>query len=670
MLVSTKHLLESLTQWARREVDDKFVSDAYVKLGNDFRAASRAFTNSGVDISDIGDVPRALRIVLESALSEPPTQESLDRFLPNIRNIIVNLLQTLKAKQIKVKESHEKSPLNSSNSLAKRSEIEEVAGSNTSSGRPPASSSQIDMPPSENHTRVEQRLETLNKSRVNILSNANNTMNESSKDALSQLQKGNVMLRRASKRFSAYQFAKLTNIANTQLPRFNEKEGGGDDRDHAVKPSSNKAPIAEEKDVISVFLKLGEKTKKACLKRPITMPSLRLSFIEKFAYSPNSGIFPDIYVSDPSRNLSYELEEHLLESDVTEGTLLCLEGGLVQQKEGLLVEDSLSKLHDKFDSYFRGLDQRIIELQESSNRSKSPKEESNQKPKHLPILKDLIEIERDIGALRRQQTSRQASLTNILRESLEKIEALKSSSFEENNSSNRIYMETSYAKLSDESDSLLTKVDDLLDMLEGLRKDVAQRGVRVDPKQLRSTNVEISSAKNSLKTLEAFIEKEKPTWKKIWEAELDKVCEEQQFLALQDDLMKDLLEDIKKIEETFDLIERCSTQQTKKGSSKRAEIATRLNALDSAESINGLKDAILSEVSALNPDHKTRLEAIERAERLRNREREFLNLDEFEEELGKFVDQGMLKKSGGVEELEKVRQRKDEENLRNAFGAI
>ncbi|KAM9889822.1 hypothetical protein OXX79_011868, partial [Metschnikowia pulcherrima] len=39
LLVSTKHLLESLTQWARREADDKFVSDAYVKLGNDFRAA-------------------------------------------------------------------------------------------------------------------------------------------------------------------------------------------------------------------------------------------------------------------------------------------------------------------------------------------------------------------------------------------------------------------------------------------------------------------------------------------------------------------------------------------------------------------------------------------------------------------------------------------------------
>ena len=110
LLVSTKHLLESLTQWARKEADDKFVSDAYVKLGNDFRAAIRAFSNNGIDISDIGNVPQALRIILEAALSEAPSQENLDRFLPSIRNIIVTLLQTLKTKQAKAKAiSQEKS---------------------------------------------------------------------------------------------------------------------------------------------------------------------------------------------------------------------------------------------------------------------------------------------------------------------------------------------------------------------------------------------------------------------------------------------------------------------------------------------------------------------------------------------------------------------------------
>ena len=117
LLVSTKHLLESLTQWARQEADDKYVSDAYVKLGNDFRTAIRAFGNNGIDTSDIGNVPQALRIILEAALSEAPSQENLDKFLPGIRNIIVTLLQTLKANRLKQKQSPKKEQARRSLSL-------------------------------------------------------------------------------------------------------------------------------------------------------------------------------------------------------------------------------------------------------------------------------------------------------------------------------------------------------------------------------------------------------------------------------------------------------------------------------------------------------------------------------------------------------------------------
>ena len=45
--------------------------------------------------------------------------------------------------------------------------------------------------------------------------------------------------------------------------------------------------------------------------------------MEKFAYSPGAGNFPDIYIQDPRSGVLYELEEHLL-PDVKSGTLLCL----------------------------------------------------------------------------------------------------------------------------------------------------------------------------------------------------------------------------------------------------------------------------------------------------------------------------------------------------------
>lgn len=72
------------------------------------------------------------------------------------------------------------------------------------------------------------------------------------------------------------------------------------------------------------------------------------------------------------------------------------------------------------------------------------------------------------------------------------------------------------------------------------------------------------------------------------------------------------------------------------------------------------RDGVLGEVKALQPNHESRLEAIERAEKARQRELATRNDDEFKRELGNFVEEGKLKKSGGVEEVERLRKAKDE----------
>jgi hypothetical protein len=105
LLVATKQLLESLTKWARHECTEKDVSDVYVNLGNEFNSACRAFMAADVDISDLGDVPQALRVILEKALSEDASQENLDKYLPSIREIIVTLLRQLKQKQTMLRQS-------------------------------------------------------------------------------------------------------------------------------------------------------------------------------------------------------------------------------------------------------------------------------------------------------------------------------------------------------------------------------------------------------------------------------------------------------------------------------------------------------------------------------------------------------------------------------------
>ena len=99
LLVATKQLLETLTQWSRHNATEGEVSDVYVRLGYEFNIACRAFNGIGVDNSDLGTVPELLREIMEETLSKEASSASLDRFLPRIRDIIINLLHGLKRKQ-------------------------------------------------------------------------------------------------------------------------------------------------------------------------------------------------------------------------------------------------------------------------------------------------------------------------------------------------------------------------------------------------------------------------------------------------------------------------------------------------------------------------------------------------------------------------------------------
>ena len=96
-------LLETLTQWSRKNATETQVSDVYVRLGYEFNIACRAFASINVDVSDLGNVPDQLRQILEETLSQEASQKSLDIYLPKIRDIIINLLHGLKRKQAKLR---------------------------------------------------------------------------------------------------------------------------------------------------------------------------------------------------------------------------------------------------------------------------------------------------------------------------------------------------------------------------------------------------------------------------------------------------------------------------------------------------------------------------------------------------------------------------------------
>lgn len=83
-----------------------------MRLGYEFNMACRAFTAINVDTRDLGNVPEDLRNILEATLSQEASAESLEKYLPKIRDIIVNLLHGLKRKQQKLrqKQARDKDP--------------------------------------------------------------------------------------------------------------------------------------------------------------------------------------------------------------------------------------------------------------------------------------------------------------------------------------------------------------------------------------------------------------------------------------------------------------------------------------------------------------------------------------------------------------------------------
>lgn len=99
VLVLVKHLLETLTRWSQGQADADEVSDIYVRLGNEFNLLCRYLTSLGIETSDLGPVPDALRTILEETLEQPASRQSLDRYLPGVRDVVIPLLQGLMRKK-------------------------------------------------------------------------------------------------------------------------------------------------------------------------------------------------------------------------------------------------------------------------------------------------------------------------------------------------------------------------------------------------------------------------------------------------------------------------------------------------------------------------------------------------------------------------------------------
>lgn len=457
---------------------------------------------------------------------------------------------------------------------------------------------------------------------------------------------------------------------------------------------------------LTLFLQYKSKIKKFVLPEGangLSIARLQLAFIEKFAWSThnNGNDLPEIYIQDPVSGVRHELEDL---SDVKDRSVLVLNvevldevkrhideglGGLRRMVEGVRTvvdgqqrviqrvadrQQDVSKDVTRMAAGPKVLASRITSFEKPKTNGIRVNTSSKDKSSQIAGIQSLRQ---DLAVVRQTFSSLVSDLNSSITVVNSKASSIKAMTLDGivslDSSTGRSHVNAGKKLLGEESEEIVRRVDDLQDIVEDLRKDVVSRGVRPLPRQLESVSKSISSATAELKKMQEYLKREKPFWTKIWEKELELVCNDRDLLTMQEELAADLEDDLEKATQTFALVEQATKQQhlgSGQGSNPVPRVAPRgLSAIATDQDFDPVKakDGVLGEVRALRPNHETRLEAIERAEKARQKELESRREGEFTKELGSFVEEGKLKKSGGIEEAERLRKAKDERNRREAW---
>ncbi len=457
---------------------------------------------------------------------------------------------------------------------------------------------------------------------------------------------------------------------------------------------------------LTLFLQYKTKIKKFVMAdgyNDLSMARLQLAFIEKFAWNThNNGVdLPEIYIQDPISGVRHELEDL---NDIKDRSVLVLNVEALDEVKRH-IDEGLGDLRKLVEGVQTAVEDQKLTMQRVSERQQDTVKEMSRLQTAPPSARtsfvpekvarmdsksareanggskvdigELQTLRRDLAVVRQTFNTYQSDMDHSMsgiRQMAGTVKTLttKAAEAEVIGDSGRQYVSAGKKTLIDDSDALVGRVDDLQDIVEDLRKDVVMRGVRPLPRQLEEVAKDLSVATHDLRKIQELLKRERPIWTKIWEKELETVCNEREELTMQEDLAADLQDDLEKAMGTFALVEQATKEQMKEAAASGAgpvgarTISRGLNHVPDIDPYKA-KDGVLGEVRALQPNHESRLEAIERAEKLRQKDLESRTGGEFQKELGDFVEDGKLKKSGGFEEVERIRKARDEKIRREVW---
>lgn len=778
LINSTKVFLKALTRWTQQLETQKSISNYYVQLGTDFRIVVKQFTHLGIDMSEVRNVPMELRPILEKALKEKPSNESLDKYWPSIKGIIEDLLNTLKFKRLLLKKLNQDALNNGQDNkltnksvgeldLNKISSNKELSNSPSPAKAPSpivfettsefATNKKLNPPYHEDikasspkpllddsadtsTSKLDPESEMKKKKLSNFLrmsgfgDESESSESEeffddyddeedilTSKQMLNALKTDNKIERRASKRYSAYHMAKgnITssgNISDTsKLPALpttgqfsiekvndslnvssTEKSKSNDTlendeakllqdneskshKDEDIKPKSGSSnldlidnvktenpsssssttsttgsnkllnklkdksikAVHEDEDLIKnhkrniaiashsnetiIYLKHGERTLKRVIEN-LNCEGMFSEYNKAFGTDFTSNN-PDLLVkmSDPSSSIFYEVEDvKSLEKHLQNGSGF----EIVKKMNTNEHEDKFLELEKKLEIMMDNYEQRIKdEINQKITMSPSPEpaadKDSKTNKETLVLKRALVKLDKEHKEAMSEIKSKMERLQKELNEKDEMLNEMKQK--EESNPTvspsneidDRKYVDEVSNKISSDGDMILNKIDDLQDVIEILRKDVAIRGVKPKESNLDKINKTLDDTKKELDEFEGYLKLQKPELKSKWEKQLIKICDQQQMLTLQEDLVIDLKVDLEKCRETMDLVIKCNEERLKlKSKSHTGDDQMKvILPLTKPGEMQGVRDQLLQDIQFIKPDHQSRIEAIEKHEK-------------------------------------------------------
>ncbi|KAH7913044.1 actin interacting protein 3-domain-containing protein [Hygrophoropsis aurantiaca] len=508
----------------------------------------------------------------------------------------------------------------------------------------------------------------------------------------------------------------LPSLLSSEQPR-SQPEPRQSIQERTIIEEPPETPSSAVPRTISVFLQIGREVKKAAIEPGLTFSSLRVLFVDKFSYNPGLENFPAIYIRDPSSGVQYELEDI---DEVKDKCLLSLNiEPLDQIKQHIdaqisTLSNDLKELktavssnrrssymapivaHDfaestpmadrPSDKHFQHVARRLsrivgdghspfiipqmtgqsLQLQPQMTGASIASEYSSRVVNDLKTQFDEVQnLRRDLATMRQLYTEFMGSTKEslaTLRTQTQNVKQLATAKV----GGARGYIDSGKTNLDSRSQNVLTKVEELQDTVEALKEDVVKRQVTPKLNVLKAIQNDVATTAAELASLKEHIDTIKPMWKKTWEEELQNIVEEQGFLGHQEEFLSDLLEDHKAVIEVMGHVEKVISIR---GSAPGRPSRNRGFKPPPADEGHSGLSTVMMEIRGAAVDPERRMKAI--AANQKNRERELASRsDEFQEELTGFVSGKKLKMTGGAEEVERVRQKRNDLALKAMFNNV